>query len=235
MANRAARTGPGHRRGSVEAASAHVGEAIAVVDRALRRLERIDSPLARAGGLTILKARNLAHAMRILCIEGLAQEAGGLLRNLIEANELAAYIRISPEHLREALEDRLPPAGVRARRIGGSHKSLREYLNRHAAHVSLSFESTIHLIDVSRSGFRLARVPSAKVVRTNLGMLYIFVVSTAFEAIRCLAVVSREVPRGLAAKAEALRDGAHERFPEFRPFLDEHLPAASRSTTTRTS
>ena len=66
---------------------------------------------ARISGLTLLKARNLAHGSLSLSLDGLAREAGALLRVMIEALELLMYLREDPRRVEEVLEERLPSAG----------------------------------------------------------------------------------------------------------------------------
>ena len=48
-------------------------------------------------GLATLKAKNLAHGMYSLMLDGLAQEAGALARPFIEYTELLTYFRMVPD------------------------------------------------------------------------------------------------------------------------------------------
>jgi len=73
-------------------------------------------------GLATLKAKNLAHGMYSLMLDGLAQEAGALARRFIEYTELLTYFRMVPDAVNEALSGELPSAGMRAKKIEGSIK-----------------------------------------------------------------------------------------------------------------
>jgi hypothetical protein len=114
-----------------------------LIDDCVRSLGKFDSSFARVSALTAIKARNLALACYSISLDGLGQEAGALFRLLLEANELLAYFRMEPE----AIDDRLPKAGEIAKRIEGRFKGLRDYLNAHASHISVSPEAMRHLID----------------------------------------------------------------------------------------
>jgi hypothetical protein len=80
------------------------------------------SEFHRACGLVAAKARHLVHAQYSLALEGLAQEAGALLRPLIECFELLTYFEEAPARVREAVEGRLPSAGKIAKAIAGSFR-----------------------------------------------------------------------------------------------------------------
>jgi len=65
---------------------------------------------------------------------------------MIEALELIIYFREDPLRIEEAVQGKLPPAGVIAKKIQGRLKRLREYLNEHASHFSLTLPSVVHLV-----------------------------------------------------------------------------------------
>ena len=69
---------------------------------------------ARICGLTLLKAKNLALAALSVVLDGLGQEAGALLRPMVEYIELLTYLRQFPQEAARAAENDLPKAGVRA-------------------------------------------------------------------------------------------------------------------------
>ena len=65
---------------------------------------------------TLLKGKNFCFSIYSLSLDGLAQEAGALLRPAIECFELLDYFYADPKGIQEALENRLPPAGNRAKK-----------------------------------------------------------------------------------------------------------------------
>jgi hypothetical protein len=101
---------------------------------------------ARICGLTLLKAKNLAHGSLSLLLDALGQEAGALLRPFIEYTELLTYFRQFPSEVEKAAENDLPKAGKRAKAIGGMYQEFREHLNEHASHSSYSHFSLSHLL-----------------------------------------------------------------------------------------
>jgi hypothetical protein len=96
---------------------------------------------ARICGLTLLKAKNHALGSMSLVLDGLGQEAGALLRPMIEYIELLTYLRQFPDEAGRAADNDLPTAGQRAKAIGGIYKGLREHLNKHVAQLIQSFLS----------------------------------------------------------------------------------------------
>ena len=93
-----------------------------------------------------MKAKNLAQGSLSLVLDGLGQEAGALLRPMIEYTELLTYLRTFPEKADKVAENTLPSAGQRAKAIGGIYKEFREHLNEHAAHSSCSHFALSHLL-----------------------------------------------------------------------------------------
>jgi hypothetical protein len=97
--------------------------------------------------MTLVKARNYALGLYSLSLDGLGQEAGALLRPLVEAYEVLVYFRLDPSRASKATDDKLPSAGEIAKAISGRFKDLREYLNENASHFAFSPQSMTHLID----------------------------------------------------------------------------------------
>jgi hypothetical protein len=87
-------------------------------------------PYSRVAALTLIKARNLLLASYSLSIDGLAQEAGALLRPFLEAFEKMVYFNEDRSRIEEAINGRLPSAGEIAKRIQGPFKCLRDHLNQ---------------------------------------------------------------------------------------------------------
>ena len=106
-------------------------------------------------GLVLLKGRNLGQGIFSLALDGLAQEAGALLRPTIECIELLEYFRKDPKKIEEAIEGKLPPAGDIAKKIDGRLKGLRDYLNRNASHFSFTPGARLHLIDWRNENVKL--------------------------------------------------------------------------------
>ena len=115
----------------LQAEAATVYQAFSLLDEILVIFHSKDTIFCRVSGLTLLKARNLAQGLFGLSLDGLAQEAGALLRPLIECIELMAYLRDNPQRVDEVLEERLPSAGEIGKRIHGKFQELRNYLNKH--------------------------------------------------------------------------------------------------------
>jgi hypothetical protein len=106
--------------------------------------------------LTLLKAKNLAIGAYSLVLDGLAQEAGALMRPFVEYVELLTYFKRYPERVEDAVSNDLPSAGQRAKAVAGSYKEFREHLNHHASHSSYSHYSLSHLLE--RETFRFKKL-----------------------------------------------------------------------------
>jgi hypothetical protein len=165
-----------------------LNEAFASVDISASRLASLDDPFGRVCALVLIKARNLGLGCYSLSLDALAQESGALFRPLIECLELLAYFRLDPRRVNEALEDRLPTAGVVAKKIEGKFKDLRDYLNAHASHLSLHPEAVMHLVDFKAGRLRTAQPHSSAVLGQNLRTLLSVLVWLAIEAANCASV-----------------------------------------------
>jgi len=186
----------------VEAATAY--QAFLLIDEMLVIFHSNDTTFCRVAGLTLLKARNLAQGIFSLSLDGLAQEAGALLRPLIECIELMAYLRDNPQSINEALEGKLPLAGEIGKRIHGKFRKLRNYLNEHASHFSFAPESMSHLIDFKSGDWRVIQPYNEKVLRTNITILFGVLVHLLYETANCLSC------------NELLTDSLENRFNEFK-------------------
>jgi len=120
-----------------------------------------------------------------LCMDGLAQEAGALLRAAIEAYELLIYLQKDKGRLKEFCVDELPSAGNIAKAISGNFKNLRGYLNHNASHFSLKYDSIGHIINSDWSIIKLPR-QSKKVFRKNLVIINSFQIFMIGQLITCL-------------------------------------------------
>jgi len=90
-----------------------VDEVLRLHDRCLEAYEQVQpgTSFVRICALTALKAKNLALACYSLSLEGLAQEAGAVIRPLIETIELLTYLRLDPNRVEEVMAGKLPSAG----------------------------------------------------------------------------------------------------------------------------
>jgi len=119
-----------------------------LIDRCVDEYEAFAkaSTYARICGLALLKGKNLSQGALSLILDGLGQEAGALLRPMIEYSELLTYLRKFPDEAEKAAENNLPKAGLRAKAVNGIFHGLREHLNEHASHSSFSHYSLSHLL-----------------------------------------------------------------------------------------
>ena len=139
-------------------------------------------------GLVLLKGRNLAQGMFSLALEGLAQESGALLRPTIECIELLEYFRKDPKRIKEAIENKLPSAGIIAKKIDGSFKDLRAYLSSNASHFSLTPGAMLHLIDGRDGDVKLKQPYTERVLRRNLRDLFLVILLLSSGGTKCLDV-----------------------------------------------
>jgi len=171
----------------LQAEAATVYQAFSLLDEMLVIFHSEDTTFCRIAGLTLLKARNLAQGIFSLALDGLAQEAGALLRPLIECLELLTYLCDNPQRVDEVLEERLPSAGEIGKRIHGKFQDLRKHLNQHASHLSIAPESMSHLINFESGDWKVIQPYNEKVFRKNMNTLFAVLVIVLFEAANCLS------------------------------------------------
>lgn len=160
---------------------------------------------ARVCGLTLLKAKNLAVGSFSLLLDGLGQEAGALLRPMIEYTELLTYFRHFPEKTEKATENALPKAGERAKAIEGKYHGLRQHLNEHASHSSYSHYSLSHLL-TPQFDFRKMQQFVPKVMDKNFTDLAVQIWLMLYEAALTLdRILPRENMEELAIAADNLK------------------------------
>ncbi len=93
-----------------------IEQLFALADDCIDAYESQDGDLySTVCSLTTLKAKNLAHGMYSLTLDGLGQEAGALARPFVEYTELLTYFRMLPEAVNDALAGELPSAGSERR------------------------------------------------------------------------------------------------------------------------
>jgi len=159
---------------------------------------------SRICAITLAKFNHLLLGCYSLSLDGLAQEAGALLRLVIETYELLVYFRQDISRIDEVLEDELPSPGIIGKKISGDYQNLREYLNANASHFSYTVTSVKHLFDENIS-IRAIPDHSMRVLRVNLELINAFQVYMLFEAINCLFTVGFDA-NSLADSIEKWRD-----------------------------
>ncbi len=154
--------------------------------------ETLQGKFSRICGITLAKATRLLLGCYSLTLDGLAQEAGAILRPTIEAYELLVYFRLEPTRVEQVINDRLPKAGEIGQRILGNYKNLREHLNKNASHFSYQMDSMRHLFD---SEMKIKSFPNhtIDVFRRNLLVLNAFQVFIVFEVLECFIVIGVDV------------------------------------------
>lgn len=158
------------------------------IDACLTTFESVRSPLALACGISLVKGKNFAVCALGMITDGYGQECGVLLRLLVEHIELLNYLEKYPDEAERALENRLPRAGVRAQRINGSFKFLRDHLNEHSSHGSFSDHSVGHVLNLdgtfnSRPNF------GPTTFDTNFRVTALFTVFLLRSAVACGKVI----------------------------------------------
>jgi len=151
--------------------------------------DELNRRFAQVINLTLAKARNLLLGSYGMLLDAIAQEAGALLRPILEAYELLIYFRLEPSRIDQAFDGKLPSPGKIAKEIGGEFQGLRDYLNANASHVSFNYEAAKHLFDYQTFEIKTFQTQSIDVFRNNLTTLNAVQVLVVAEAIRCLGIV----------------------------------------------
>jgi hypothetical protein len=167
---------------------------------------------ARVCGLTLLKAKHLAVGAYSLVLDGLAQEAGALLRPFIEYTELLTYFRTFPEMVDKAAENELPKAGERAKAVNGIYKDFRSHLNSHASHSSYSHFSLSHLLEPGTFQFKKLQQAVPAVLDRNLRDFTIQLYLLLREAVLSLERTNLQMFDQLAEDTDLLRERILEEF-----------------------
>ena len=170
-----------------------------------------NGPYSLACAIAATKGKNLAKAALGTIADGYGQESGALLRPLLEYIELLAYFESFPSETDAAFEDRLPPAGERARRIQGKFQVLREHLNKNASHGSYSVHSVGHLI---RDDLRVNKSPnfSPEVFDVNFRTLTVFLIFLLAACVFAIRHISEYEMRAQEEKFHKLVGRARDVF-----------------------
>jgi hypothetical protein len=182
-----------------------------ILDKLLDIYSTNDTDFCRVIGIIIIKGRNLAKGCFSLSMDGLAQEAGALLRPLIECLELLQYLYEDSTRIGEVLDGKLPSAGKIAIKINGKYKKLRDYLNVHASHISFSYESMAHLVDIGSGQWKVSQPFNIKVLRTNMSTTNALVTQLSFLAANCLAL-KNSLSEALEKELNICRDNGRSVF-----------------------
>ena len=167
----------------------YIEKGFTIIDDLLRIFEENDNDIfCRVCSIVLLKGKNLCFSIYSLTLDGLAQEAGAILRPAIECTELLDYFCTDPKRIQEALENKLPSAGNIAKKINGRYKNLREYLNSTASHFSLNPTACTHLINWKKGSIRYYQEYNENVLRKNLWTLFCIMVLLTYSAVRCLTL-----------------------------------------------
>lgn len=148
--------------------------------------DELTGRFARAVNITLARSRNLLLGSYSMMLDALAQEAGALLRPILEAYELLIYFRLNPAIVNQVIDGKLPKHGEIAKKIEGEFHDLRNYLNTNASH--LSFESARHLLDYQTFEIKAVQQQSIDVLKNNLTTLNAVQILVIAEAIRCLDI-----------------------------------------------
>lgn len=165
----------------------HIEKGFTIIDALLRIFEDNKNDIfCMVCSFALLKGKNLCFSIYSLSLDGLAQEAGALLRPAIECFEKLDYFSADPKRITEALENKLPPAGNIAKKINGKFESLRKHLNLVASHFSFDPIACEHLINWKNGSLYYYQKYNETVLRQNLWTLFCVMVLLAYSAIRCL-------------------------------------------------
>lgn len=167
----------------------------------------------RIYGLILAKGINLFKSSYSTVLDGNGQEAGALLRVLVEAIELLEYLRVDEQRFKEFIDDELPSAGRIAKTIDGDFHRLRNHLNDNACHFSRKKDSMAHLIDKNNGKLILYRRPKENTLITNINMIAVFGYFLLQEALLALNK-HISIDHSLVKKLEICRKNIMEFAPE---------------------
>jgi hypothetical protein len=151
--------------------------------------DELNGRFARVVNLTLAKTRNFLLGSYSMLLDAIGQEAGALLRPILEAYELLIYFRLEPSRVDQAIDGMLPNPGQIAKKTEGEFKRVRDYLNTSASHLSFNYESARHLLDYQTFEIKAIQNQTIGVFKTNLTTLNGFQLFVVAEAIKCLVIV----------------------------------------------
>ena len=170
--------------------------------------ETLTGQFGRIYAIILAKAYRYLLGSYSLMLDGLGQEAGALLRPLLETYELLIYLRNDPKRVEEVINDNLPSAGIIAKRISGQFQYLRTYLNDNASHFNFHSHAIRHLFDFNQTiPIKILPAPGIHSLRTNLATLNAFQIYILIEAVNGLFAIGYDA-NDLADEIESYRNRA---------------------------
>lgn len=167
---------------------------------------------SRVCAVALIKAKNLGHGAYSLILDGFGQEAGALVRPMIEYVELLTYFRLFPEMSERAVENKLPKAGVRAKAIESIYQDFREHLNREASHSSFSKYSISHIFGDAASSLRKSQAMVPQVLEKNLLDLAVQLILLLREAVLSLGRTKSPDLVAVAEQCDCLTSNLFDAF-----------------------
>jgi hypothetical protein len=152
--------------------------------------------------VSLVKARNYALGSYGLMLDGLGQEAGALMRPMIEFLELLKYFREFPDDIALAFSNKLPKAGERAKKINGIHQHFRKHFNSHSSHSSFGEHSIKHLYQDKR--LRKVQPLIINTLFRNLGDLFAQLYILIRESVLCVEWLEGGITKELADSVDRL-------------------------------
>jgi len=154
--------------------------------------------------LIFTKTTRLLKCTYILINNNFGQESGALLRPAIEGYELLDFLREFPDQIHNAFSHTLPSPGEIAKRINGGLKVVREYLNTHASHLSISYYSMTNLIEPEIGDIIIDDKVIPEVLISNYKVLSVLLMSVNFEGMKIIEEVN-ELPQEIFDKYQEIR------------------------------
>ena len=155
-------------------------------------------------GIIFNKGIIVSKSIYSLILDRNGQEAGALLRVLVEVIELMRYLREDESRIQEVINKKLPSAGKIAKKINGKFHNLRNYLNDNASHFNISFYSSIHLIDFEEHKLIIPPKFNEKIFLSNINTISIFMLNLCLEGVFSIRD-KVDLPKELLNKIENCR------------------------------
>lgn len=108
------------------------------------------TPILKTAGVLVIKARALIQSIYSLSLDGHGQEAGALLRVLVESYETLRLLETKPDQLKRISEGKLTGGNI-SKLVSVSPVGMRKFLSDTSSHLSLGTISIQHLLEVDPS------------------------------------------------------------------------------------
>lgn len=166
----------------------------------------------RVCATSLVKAKNFALGAYSLILDGLGQEAGALIRPMIEYTELLTYFGRFPEKVQLAIDNRLPKAGERAKEIKSVYQQFRRHLNQEASHSSFSDHAIAHVFENNTGRIRKFQKMVPHILERNLRDFIVQLHLLLHEAIFSLEQVKSQDLLELAERCAGLQSTMFNEF-----------------------